>query len=136
VRAVCKGKIICVFGCGGDRDSAKRAPMGEAVALGADYAILTNDNPRSEDPETIAADVVKGLERAAMTLDGATKRYAKELDRKRAIELAVKSARPGDAVVISGKGHETYQIVGSEKRSFDDRIEARAALAMRRGAST
>jgi UDP-N-acetylmuramoyl-L-alanyl-D-glutamate--2,6-diaminopimelate ligase len=137
VRAICKGRITCVFGCGGDRDRAKRAPMGEAVALGADFAILTNDNPRSEDPEAIAADVVVGLEAAGMKLatDGSTKRYSKELDRKRAIESAVLNARPGDAIVISGKGHETYQIIGTEKRSFDDRKEARHALAARRGGS-
>jgi UDP-N-acetylmuramoyl-L-alanyl-D-glutamate--2,6-diaminopimelate ligase len=138
VRAICKGRITCVFGCGGDRDRGKRSPMGEAVARGADIAFLTNDNPRSEDPEAIAADVIVGLEGAGMKLatDGVAKRYTKELDRKRAIEVAILAAKPGDAVVISGKGHETYQIVGSEKRSFDDRVEARAALAKRRGGST
>jgi UDP-N-acetylmuramoyl-L-alanyl-D-glutamate--2,6-diaminopimelate ligase len=138
VRAICKGRITCVFGCGGDRDRGKRAPMGEAVARSADFAVLTNDNPRSEDPEKIAADVVVGLEDGGMKLatDGIAKRYAKELDRKRAIEMAVLSAHAGDAIVICGKGHETYQIVGSEKRSFDDRVEARAALAKRRGGST
>ncbi len=137
VRAVCKGQILCVFGCGGDRDRAKRAPMGEAVARAADIAILTNDNPRSEDPEKIASDVSVGLESGGMksAATPSARSYTKELDRARAIDAAVRAARPRDAIVISGKGHETYQIVGNENRAFDDRIEARRALTSRRGES-
>ncbi|MEO7113630.1 MAG: UDP-N-acetylmuramoyl-L-alanyl-D-glutamate--2,6-diaminopimelate ligase, partial [Polyangiaceae bacterium] len=135
VRAICKGHILCVFGCGGDRDRAKRAPMGEAVARAADFAFLTNDNPRTEDPEKIAGDVAAGLESGGMKFAATPSAgsYTKELDRSRAIEVAIRAARPGDAIVISGKGHEPYQIVGNEKRPFDDRIEARRVLALRRG---
>lgn len=131
VRAICKGRVICVFGCGGDRDPSKRAPMGQAVAENADVAFLTNDNPRHENPEKIAADVIAGLEAAGMKR--APGGYVVELDRARAIRLAIEIARPGDAVLVAGKGHETYQIVGDEKRSFDDRVEAKRALEARRG---
>jgi UDP-N-acetylmuramoyl-L-alanyl-D-glutamate--2,6-diaminopimelate ligase len=104
--------------------------MGEAVARAADIAFLTNDNPRTEDPESIAADVLVGLDAGGMKpADGVgALGYSKELDRKRAIEKAIFAARPGDAIVICGKGHETYQIVGAEKRPFDDRVIARSAL--------
>ena len=122
------GEVVCVFGCGGDRDPDKRPKMGSAVARGAGRAILTSDNPRSEEPQAIAAQVEAGLR-------GGKARYEVELDRARAIELAVLSARPGDSVLLAGKGHETYQIVGSERRPFDDRVEARRALALRRGRS-
>jgi UDP-N-acetylmuramoyl-L-alanyl-D-glutamate--2,6-diaminopimelate ligase len=99
--------------------------MGAAVGRGAGRAILTSDNPRSEDPRAIASQVEAGLRTG-------TARYEVELDRARAVELAVTSARPGDSVLLAGKGHETYQIVGSERRPFDDRAEARRALALRR----
>ncbi len=122
VRELTPGKLICVFGCGGDRDSKKRAPMGEAAAKGADFSIITNDNPRTEDPNHIAAQVEEGMKAA----NGA---YLIELDRAAAIELAVGRAANDDAVLIAGKGHESYQIVGSEKRHFDDRETAIAVLA-------
>ena len=130
IRAICQGEIHCVFGCGGDRDPSKRVPMGEAVARVADFAILTNDNPRTEDPEKIAVDVIVGLEAGGMSpaANLGAHGYSKELDRRRAIDLAVLAARPGDVVVICGKGHETYQIIGDEKRPFDDRVAARGAL--------
>jgi UDP-N-acetylmuramoyl-L-alanyl-D-glutamate--2,6-diaminopimelate ligase len=126
VRAVTKGKVICVFGCGGDRDKAKRAPMGEAAGKRADVAIVTSDNPRTEDPAAIAKPVEEGARAAARG------EVIVELDRRTAIALAVARAAPGDVVLVAGKGHEDYQIVGKEKRPFDDRVEARAALSKRR----
>ena len=97
VRSFTDGKVWCVFGCGGDRDRAKRRPMGAAVARAADVAILTNDNPRSEDPLQIANAVIEGLEQG-------TARYDVELDRGRAIERAVAEAAAGDVVLVAGKG--------------------------------
>jgi UDP-N-acetylmuramoyl-L-alanyl-D-glutamate--2,6-diaminopimelate ligase len=125
VHAITRGELSCVFGCGGDRDPGKRPQMGAAVGRGAERAILTSDNPRSEDPAAIAAQVEAGLR-------GESARYEIELDRARAIERAVLEARAGDSVLIAGKGHEPYQIVGTERRAFDDRVEARRALALRR----
>ena len=122
---VTPGAVSCVFGCGGDRDPGKRPKMGAAVGRGAVRAILTSDNPRSEDPADIAAAVELGLRESGTE-------YEVELDRARAIERAVLSARPGDSVLLAGKGHETYQLIGSERRAFDDRVEARRALALRR----
>ncbi|HEV8550775.1 MAG TPA: UDP-N-acetylmuramoyl-L-alanyl-D-glutamate--2,6-diaminopimelate ligase [Polyangiaceae bacterium] len=119
------GQVVCVFGCGGDRDPDKRPKMGAAVAQGAARAVLTSDNPRSEDPAVIAAAVEAGLRDGRAT-------YEVVLDRAQAIEKAVLEARPGDSVLIAGKGHEPYQIIGVEKRPFDDRVEARRALQRRR----
>lgn len=129
VLAITRGELVCVFGCGGDRDPGKRPKMGAAVGRGAARALLTSDNPRSEDPAAIAAEVEAGLR-------GERARYEIELDRARAIERAVLEARPGDSVLIAGKGHEPYQIVGGERRDFDDRVEARRALAARRARGT
>ncbi len=126
VRAPGAGKVLCVFGCGGDRDPQKRAPMGEAVGRGADYAYVTSDNPRSEDPAAIASAILPGLRAASAP-------YEVELDRALCIERAVLAAGPGDVVLIAGKGHEDYQQVGAEKRPFDDREQARRSLALRRG---
>jgi UDP-N-acetylmuramoyl-L-alanyl-D-glutamate--2,6-diaminopimelate ligase len=126
VRGACAGRVLCVFGCGGDRDRGKRRPMGEAVGRRADVAIVTSDNPRSEDPGAIAEAVAQGVR-------AADRQPVVELARADAIDLAIRSARPGDVVVIAGKGHEAYQVVGTEKRPFDDRAEARRALARRRG---
>jgi UDP-N-acetylmuramoyl-L-alanyl-D-glutamate--2,6-diaminopimelate ligase len=112
--------------------------MGEAVARRVDAAIITSDNPRSESPEAIARPIERGARSAGMReLDLATiakgeRGYLLELDRARAIEAAILEALPGDVVVIAGKGHEGYQIVGAEKRPFDDREEARRALRARR----
>ncbi|HEY4117252.1 MAG TPA: cyanophycin synthetase, partial [Byssovorax sp.] len=125
VRAMTKGRVICVFGCGGDRDPLKRPLMGEAVGAGADVAIVTNDNPRSEDPRAIADAILPGLV-------GARAEVVVELDRRAAIDRAVLGASAGDVVLVAGKGHEDYQIIGAEKRHFDDREEARRALAERR----
>jgi len=126
VRPHVDGKLWCVFGCGGDRDPSKRGPMGRAVALGADVAVVTNDNPRSEDPRVIADAIVAGL------VEAGTSSYRVELDRERAIALAVVEAEPGDVVVVAGKGHETYQIIGETVASFDDRVALREALRQRR----
>jgi UDP-N-acetylmuramoyl-L-alanyl-D-glutamate--2,6-diaminopimelate ligase len=125
VRGVTDGDVICVFGCGGDRDPHKRPKMGAAVANGAARAIVTSDNPRSEEPAAIVRAIVLGFA-------GSTTPYEVELDRARAIERAVLEARAGDAVVVAGKGHETEQLVGAERRPFDDRVEARRALELRR----
>ena len=134
LRELTDNRLLCVFGCGGDRDARKRAPMGRAVGQIADVAVLTNDNPRTEDPRAIADAVIPGLEEAGMTQqdDSSLSGYRVELDRMRAIELAVRAAGPGDAVLIAGKGHEDYQIVGDEVRHFDDREAARRILEMRR----
>jgi UDP-N-acetylmuramoyl-L-alanyl-D-glutamate--2,6-diaminopimelate ligase len=125
VRATSKGRLWCVFGCGGDRDPTKRGPMGQAVGQRADVAVVTSDNPRSEDPEAIARTAAAGVRAAGLepTL---------VLDRAAAIAHAVASATPGDVVVIAGKGHEDYQIVGTTRQPFDDRVHARRALADRR----
>lgn len=131
-------RVICVFGCGGDRDRGKRPLMGEAAGARAHLCIATSDNPRTEDPGFILREIEPGLRKAGKTpiparvaLTGAAG-YMVEPDRRAAIALAIACARPGDAVLIAGKGHEPYQIVGTEKRPFDDRAEAALALEARR----
>jgi len=117
------GQMICVFGCGGDRDRTKRPKMGAIAANLSDWAIVTSDNPRTEDPEQILRDVIAGIsESAHATVIG---------DRAAAIRTAILQAQPGDGVLIAGKGHEDYQILGTEKIHFDDREQAREALAQR-----
>jgi UDP-N-acetylmuramoyl-L-alanyl-D-glutamate--2,6-diaminopimelate ligase len=133
LRPLCPGRLICVFGAGGDRDHGKRPLMGLAVAQCADLAVLTSDNPRTEDPVSIMEMIEPGLVEggAQNTGDLAAAKsgaYVTEPDRARAISLAVKSAVPGDVILIGGKGHEDYQIIGREKRHFDDRQEAARAL--------
>jgi UDP-N-acetylmuramoyl-L-alanyl-D-glutamate--2,6-diaminopimelate ligase len=125
VRAIAPGHIWCVFGCGGDRDPFKRAPMGETVGRRADFAVVTSDNPRTEDPRAIAASVVAGVRAAG-------REPIVELDRAKAIDFAVRSAARGDLVLIAGKGHEQVQIVGNEKHPFSDRVHATGALQRRR----
>jgi UDP-N-acetylmuramoyl-L-alanyl-D-glutamate--2,6-diaminopimelate ligase len=107
----------CVFGCGGDRDAAKRPLMGAIAEREADHVIVTSDNPRTEDPEAILHDIRQGLRRPEAA------RWI--VDRRAAIREAAARARPGDVVLIAGKGHEPYQILGTEKTHFDDREEAR-----------
>lgn len=121
-REVTKGRIITVFGCGGDRDRSKRAPMGEAAGSLSDVVILTSDNPRTEDPERILADAELGILNTG-------KPYRKISDRREAIQQAVLEARSTDLVLIAGKGHEDYQILGREVFHFDDKEVAREALA-------
>ena len=127
-------RTICVFGCGGDRDPTKRRPMGEAVGARADVAIVTSDNPRTEDPSAIAVPIEDGVRAGglAAATDLGGRGYVVELDRDKAIALAIEIARPGDVVLLAGKGHEDYQVVGTTKRPFDDRLHARSALARRR----
>jgi len=118
VRELTDKKIVLVFGCGGDRDKGKRVPMGRAAGRLSDIAIATSDNPRSEDPEAILAEVEKGLMES-----GATK-YLKIADRREAIRAAIGLANPGVVVVIAGKGHETTQVIGDRVLPFDDRLVA------------
>lgn len=120
-RAVTKGRIIIVFGCGGDRDRTKRRPMGERAATLSDIVILTSDNPRGEDPEKILAEIEIGLQATG-------KPYRKISDRRTAIYEAIDAAQTGDLVIIAGKGHEDYQIIGNVALPFSDREVARAAL--------
>jgi UDP-N-acetylmuramoyl-L-alanyl-D-glutamate--2,6-diaminopimelate ligase len=117
------GRMICVFGCGGDRDRTKRPKMGKIGAELADIAVVTSDNPRTEDPEQILKDVLAGIPDSIKPIVIA--------DRAKAIHTAILEAKPGDGVLIAGKGHEDYQILGTEKIHFDDREQARNALAIR-----
>ena len=120
-RALTQHRVVCVFGCGGDRDALKRPVMGRIARELADHVVLTNDNPRFEDPQRIVDDVLAGLEG-----DGAS--YTVVLDRALAIENAIAEAEPGDVVVIAGKGHESYQLVRDERLPFSDVSTAEAAI--------
>jgi len=123
LRAHCNGKLVCVFGCGGDRDVGKRPIMGAIAERMADVVIVTDDNPRGEDGDAIVAQIVAGMR--------APERATVERDRARAIDIAIAQARAGDAVLIAGKGHETYQEIGGAKHPFDDLQVARATLEAR-----
>ncbi|HYZ86795.1 MAG TPA: UDP-N-acetylmuramoyl-L-alanyl-D-glutamate--2,6-diaminopimelate ligase [Bryobacteraceae bacterium] len=120
-RALTKGRVITLFGCGGDRDRAKRPLMGEAAAMGSDFVVLTSDNPRSEDPLAIMNDALVGLRRHDTE-------HLIEPDRATAIRRAIERAQPGDVVILAGKGHETYQVLKDRTISFDDREVARSVL--------
>lgn len=120
IQNIAKGRTIVVFGCGGDRDATKRSIMGR-IALGADYAVVTSDNPRTEDPLAIINDIVSGMGEG-------TDHFEIEPDRRLAIAAAMKHAQPGDSILIAGKGHEDYQLVGDKVLSFDDRIVAAEEL--------
>ena len=122
-RPFVQGRMICVFGCGGDRDRTKRPQMGEIAARLSDWAIVTSDNPRTEAPQQILQDILEGIP------DGIEPLVLG--DRAEAIHRAIAAANPGDTVLIAGKGHEDYQILGTEKIHFDDREQARAALVQR-----
>ena len=117
------GKMICVFGCGGDRDRTKRPKMGKIAAELADVAVVTSDNPRTEDPKRILQDILEGIPSSVEPIV--------ICDRATAIRTAILEAKPGDGVLIAGKGHEDYQILGTEKIHFDDREQAREALSVR-----
>jgi UDP-N-acetylmuramoyl-L-alanyl-D-glutamate--2,6-diaminopimelate ligase len=122
LREITPGRLLLLFGCGGNRDAGKRSKMGRVAAELADYSIITSDNPRNEPPEKIAAQVEEGF-------CGVKKKdYAVELDRKRAIAEVIAMARPGDTVLLAGKGHETYQEFEDTVVPFDDRVYAREAL--------
>ena len=127
-REVTAGRLICVFGCGGDRDTTKRQPMGSIAARYADQVFLTSDNPRSEDPMAILNEVEKGIVSEGEEVD-----YVKEVDREAAIAAAVRSARAGDTVVIAGKGHERVQIFADHQVVFDDREVAKRVIRARLG---
>ncbi|MFQ5591021.1 MAG: UDP-N-acetylmuramoyl-L-alanyl-D-glutamate--2,6-diaminopimelate ligase [Phycisphaerae bacterium] len=122
VRPLTTGRLICVFGCGGDRDRLKRPRMAAVVEHMADVAYVTSDNPRSEDPQAIIDDILPGFGSRPRT------RIEVEVDRRRAIETAIAEARTGDTVLITGKGHETYQLVGGQVLDFDDAKVARSCL--------
>lgn len=124
VRELTTGRVIAVFGCGGDRDRTKRPIMGRAAAERADIAVATSDNPRTEDPEAILNDTVPGLATAKQSLT--------IVDRAEAVAKAIQLAEPGDVVVVAGKGHENYQIIGRTKHPMDDRDLVRRGLEARR----
>jgi UDP-N-acetylmuramoyl-L-alanyl-D-glutamate--2,6-diaminopimelate ligase len=133
-----QARLWCIFGCGGDRDATKRGPMGEAAASRADAVVVTSDNPRTEDPAEIVAPIEAAVQASGLSAVGWTalaageRGYVVELDRGCAIDQTIQKAGKGDVVVVAGKGHEDYQIVGTTKRHFDDREEARRALSARR----
>ena len=123
-RPITEKRILTLMGCGGDRDRKKRPLMAAAALRASDYVVMTSDNPRTEDPASILREVESGAALAPAS-DG---RWRSVLDRREAIRAIIAEAREGDAVVIAGKGHETYQILGTERTPFDDREEARTAL--------
>ena len=129
VKRLTRGRVICVFGCGGDRDRGKRPIMGAISARAADLTIITSDNPRSEEPLAIISEIERGaIDAGAKKVVAQNSRsggYMIEPDRRAAIRLALEIAEAGDAVVIAGKGHEDYQLVGAKVLKFDDRAVAR-----------
>jgi len=143
LRALSSGRIVCVLGCGGDRDRTKRPIMGAIAARLSDLAVVTSDNPRSEDPRAIIEEILPGVraqglaevdpEKLAAVPAG--KAFAAEPDRRRAIEAGIRAAQPGDMVLIAGKGHETYQVIGRRTIHFDDREEAARVLELLEGGS-
>lgn len=131
LRPLTKRRLIVVFGCGGDRDRTKRPKMARAAAEFAHAIIVTSDNPRTEDPRAIIEEILAGFD------ESSRRRVAVEADRRRAIHMALACASEGDVVLIAGKGHETYQIVGTEKRHFDDvQVAIEAAALLARGLET
>jgi UDP-N-acetylmuramoyl-L-alanyl-D-glutamate--2,6-diaminopimelate ligase len=137
LRPITTGRLWVVFGCGGDRDRGKRPIMGRAAAELGDIAIATSDNPRTEAPAAILKDILPGLQKAGSQrlelgqLSAAARGYVMHEDRREAIALAIEHAAPSDIVLIAGKGHEKYQIIGTAKAPFDDCEEARNALGKR-----
>ena len=139
IKRISKGRIITVFGCGGDRDRLKRPIMGAISAKYSDLSIITSDNPRTEDPNTIIEEIKEGMKDSEAreyhltdsTGNFSQKGYIAIVDRLEAIRFAIDTAKPQDTVLIAGKGHEDYQIVGNNRRPFNDRKEARNAIAQR-----
>ncbi|MEJ2158013.1 MAG: UDP-N-acetylmuramoyl-L-alanyl-D-glutamate--2,6-diaminopimelate ligase [Desulfobacteraceae bacterium] len=137
LRALTPDRIICVFGCGGDRDRAKRPKMGSIAGRLSDLAVVTSDNPRTEPPQQIIEEIVAGMlprcdlkysmDELASGFKG--RGYAVISDRRAAIGTAIRASRPGDTILIAGKGHEPYQVIGRRRLAFDDRAEAETALA-------
>lgn len=139
LRPLTQGRLITVFGCGGDRDRGKRPLMGEIAARLSDFVVVTSDNPRTEEPGVILSEVEDGVKKTSLRKLSAPKLrtqpgYCIEADRREAIRIALSAAITGDAVLIAGKGHEDYQILGATKIHFDDREVARDELARRAGA--
>lgn len=144
LRKIYSGRLLVVFGCGGDRDKGKRAKMGQVAALGSDLAIVTSDNPRTEDPLAIIREIEEGLRQVQaqkyspadlmdqVDLFDQQPHYVIVPERREAIDLAIRLAQPDDVILIAGKGHENYQIIGTERIHFDDREEAQRALALRK----
>ncbi|MDM8539655.1 UDP-N-acetylmuramoyl-L-alanyl-D-glutamate--2,6-diaminopimelate ligase [Desulfococcaceae bacterium HSG9] len=136
LNALVQGRLICVFGCGGNRDKEKRPQMGSIAFELSDLAIITSDNPRSENPRVIIEQIRYGIKKKSAyeykthedVLNFNKKGFIIEEDRNTAIHIAVKASAPGDTILIAGKGHETYQIIGDQTLPFDDRERARAAL--------
>ena len=141
LRTLTPGRLIVVFGCGGDRDRGKRPQMGQVAAEVADLCIVTSDNPRTERPGEIIDAVLVGVVRTdkqsvgSADVGAVTSGYVTVEDRRAAIVLAISAAKAGDTVLVAGKGHETYQILGTERVAFDDRVIARAAIADAGGAA-
>jgi len=135
-RPLASERLITVFGCGGDRDRTKRPLMGAVAGRLSDFVVLTSDNPRSEDPARIIEEIKRGLSPTAEP--GGPRRpgtpFVVHIDRRTAIEQAIRTAKPGDLVLIAGKGHEKYQVIGDRTLPFDDVEAARAALTQRRSA--
>jgi UDP-N-acetylmuramoyl-L-alanyl-D-glutamate--2,6-diaminopimelate ligase len=134
------GRLLTVFGCGGDRDKGKRYEMGRVAGENSDLVFITSDNPRSEDPLSIIAQIEKGTQESGLTCLNASGQgvnpgsgYFTEADRRKAIRKAVSVADKEDLVLIAGKGHEDYQIIGKERKAFDDRKEAALAAAQTSG---
>jgi UDP-N-acetylmuramoyl-L-alanyl-D-glutamate--2,6-diaminopimelate ligase len=125
-RAHCAGRLLCVFGCGGERDRGKRPQMGQVAEALADALYITDDNPRGEDPEQIVTEIMAGLKHP--------ERAKVQHDRAAAIAAALGAAAAGDVVLIAGKGHEDYQLAGQERRAFSDVVQVRAALRVRSAA--
>jgi UDP-N-acetylmuramoyl-L-alanyl-D-glutamate--2,6-diaminopimelate ligase len=126
LKPLCKGKLRVVFGCGGDRDRTKRPRMAKVVEQLADFVIVTSDNPRTEKPQAIIDEIIAGFENPG------SEKITVEADRKKAVKLAIKSAGKNDIVLIAGKGHENYQIIGKQKFPFSDKTIARECLAKRK----
>ncbi|HVF31236.1 MAG TPA: cyanophycin synthetase, partial [Pyrinomonadaceae bacterium] len=120
-RDLTEGRVITVFGCGGDRDKTKRAPMGRIAGENSDLVFITSDNPRTEDPLKIIREIEAGIAETKTE-------FLSVSDRREAIFRAVTAAKAGDVVIIAGKGHETYQIIGNDKFHFDDREVALEAV--------
>lgn len=118
-----KGKVFCIIGCGGDRDRFKRPKMGKIAVENSDFAIFTSDNPRSENPQVIIDEMLAGIPEL--------KEIPTFIDRREAINFAVSMAQPGDIILVAGKGHEDYQIIGATKYHFDDAEEVKKAFELK-----
>ena len=139
-RTLARGRVVVVFGCGGDRDRGKRPLMGQVAAENAELVVVTSDNPRTEEPDEIIGQITAGVEKGGLRRMSAGKAksgekgYLVDADRRAAIELGASLLKEGDVLLVAGKGHEAVQIIGTEKRPFDDVAEARAALTKVAGA--